>query len=145
MALDIIKKLFFTLCFSIILFASSSSIYLARSNYYITNGLIEEAKCNLIPNSNLYACDLTISYIVEGNSVTNQLIINSTKPYKKADNIGIEYDLNNYLNISLQTEYKRLALLTGLSGFIFLLTAIIFYNEIKKDISELLSYIPSFT
>lgn len=144
MALDIIKNLFITLCFSIILFASSSSIYLVRSNYHKTIGLIEQASCVFMPDSNLYACDLTISYMIDGTSIKNQLIINSTKSYKKADSIAMEYDLNNYLNISIQSEYKQIALLTSISGLVFLMTTIIIYNEIKKDIGELLSFIPTF-
>ena len=144
MSFDIIKNLFITLSFTIILFISSSSFYLAKSNYYRTNGIIEESKCTLIPNSNLYACDLTISYLVKGNKIINQLIINSNNPYKPGTNINIEYDVNNYLNISLQSEYKQIALLSSISGIIFMMTTIIIYNEIKNDINELLSYIPSF-
>ena len=74
MTLDIIKNLFFTFCFTIILFISASSIYLVRSNYYKTVGVIEESICTPIPNSNLYACDLTISYLIKGNYITNQLV-----------------------------------------------------------------------
>ena len=144
MTLDIIKNLFFTFCFTIILFISASSIYLVRSNYYKTSGVIEESTCTLIPNSNLYACDLTISYLIKGNYITNQLVINSNIKYKVGDSIHIEYDINNYLNISLQSEYKQIALISTVSGLIFMIITIILYNEIKKDINELLSYIPSF-
>jgi len=144
MSLDIIKNLFITFSFAIILFVSASSIYLVRSNYYKTVGLIEESTCTPIPNSNLYSCDLTISYIIKGNYITNQLVINSNIKYKVGDPIHIEYDTNNYLNISLQTEYKQIALISTVSGLIFIITTIILYNEIKKDINELLSYIPTF-
>ena len=144
MFINIIKNLFITLCFSIILFISASSFYLARGNYYRTNGLIEESNCTPIPNSNLYFCDLTISYLVKGNKITNQLIINSNNLYKIGTNINIEYDVNNYLNISLCSDYKQIALLSSVSGLIFMIITIIIYNEIKKDINELLSYIPGF-
>lgn len=144
MSLDIIKNLFITFCFTIILFVSASSIYLVKSNYYKTIGLIEESTCTSISNSNLYSCDLRISYIIKGNQITNQLVINSNIKYKVGDTINIEYDINNYLNISLQSEYKQIALISTVSGLIFMMITIILYNEIKKDIAELLSYIPSF-
>jgi hypothetical protein len=145
MPLDTVKNLFITLCFSIILFASGSSIYLVKSNYYKTTGLVEESKCIHIPKTNLYSCDLTISYSVAEDLVTNQLVINSDKPYKVGDKIDIEYDSGNYLNISTGTEYKQSGLLLSVSGLIFLIITIIIYNEIKKDISELLNFIPNFT
>jgi hypothetical protein len=144
MSFDIIKNLFITLSITIILFISASSFYLVRSNYHRTIGFIEESNCTPIPTSNSYSCILIISYLVKGNNITNRLIINSNNPYKPKTNINIEYDENNYLNISLQSEYKQIALLSGISGIIFMITTIIIYNEIKKDINELLSYIPNF-
>lgn len=144
MSFDIIKNLFITLSFTIILFISGSSFYLVRSDYYRTNGFIEESTCTLIPNSNLYSCVLTISYFVKGNKITNRLIINSNNPYKPGTYINIEYDINNYLNISLQSEYKEIALLSGISGIIFMIITLYIHYKIKKDINEILSYIPNF-
>jgi hypothetical protein len=144
MSFDIIKNLFIALSFTIILFISGSSFYLARSNYYRTIGFIEESICTPITNSNLYSCVLTISYLVKGNKITNSIIINSNNPYKSGTDINIEYDVNNYLNISLQSEYKQIALLSTISGIIFMIITLYIYNEIKKDIDELLSYIPNF-
>jgi hypothetical protein len=83
--------------------------------------------------------------VVQGNSITNKLIINSDRVYKPIDVIDIEYDTNNYLNISLKTEYKQIALISTVCGLIFLITSMIMYNEMKQGIinkiDNILSYV----
>lgn len=145
MSFDIIRNLFITLCFVIIFFMSASSLYIQRSNYSNTIATIENVSCVLIPNTNLYSCDLTINYAINNNKVSNQLIINSEQPYKKGDNVNIDYDINNYLNVSIKTEYKRIALISCVSAVVFLIVFISLYNQIRHEIIQKINNILSYT
>ena len=148
MLFDIIKNLFITICFTIILFLSSSSFYMAKSNYLNIDGVIEQSKCALIANSKLYFCDLTVSYLLEGTKITNRLITNCEKIYKQGDTITIDYDRNNYLNISYKTDYKQTAFISSACGLIFLIISIYIYNKyttnIIHKINNILGYISFF-
>jgi len=145
MSLDIIKNLFITTCFTIILFISASSFYITRSNCLSVDASIEQLNCVPIANSNAYACELTLGYIVNGNKIRNHLVINSDKIYKQGDIVEIEYDTNNYLNVSLKTEYKQIALISCVSATVLLITSIIIYDGIRQNIiqkiNNILSYI----
>jgi hypothetical protein len=153
MTIDIIKNFFIFICFTVILFLSSSSFYLSRSNYVETNGIIEESKCTDISStqSKIYFCELTISYFVNEHKskVTTKLAINSNKIYNVGDNIKIEYDNFNYLNITIKTEYKSAALLSCILALLFLIYTAVIYQEIKdsiiKKINWLLNYVSFFT
>ena len=149
MSIDIIQNLFIALSFAIMLFLSSSLFYTVRSNYASVDGTIEQSTCILFSNSKLYSCDLTVNYFVNGNKITNRLVINSEKMYKQGDSISIEYDVNNYLNISVKTEYKQIALSSSVCGIILLITSIIIYDKIEKSIMQkinnILSYVSFFS
>lgn len=149
MSLDIIKNLFITISFAIILFMSTSSFYMVRSNYSDVDGTIEHSNCVSTANSKLYSCYLTINYLVNGNKITNRIVINSEKKYKEGDIVSMEYDVNNYLNISFKTEYKRTALVSSVCGLIFLVTSIIIYDGIRQNvihkINNILSYMSFLT
>lgn len=144
MSFDFIKNLFLTLCFSIIFFMSSSSMFLIKSNYKTITATIEKADCKLINNTNVYFCDLNINYKIDNNLITNQLMTKSYKKYEDNDVIMIDYDTNNYLNISMETDYKQLSLISFLSGITFLITFFMIYTQIKKDINEEFNFIKSF-
>ena len=144
MSLDIIKNLFITISFAIILFMSASSFYMVRSNYSDVDGTIEQSNCIFTANSKLYSCDLTINYLVNGNKITNRIVINSEKKYKEGDIVSMEYDVNNYLNISFKTEYKQTALVSSVCGLIFLVTSIIIYDGIRQNIIQKINNILSY-
>ena len=131
--------------FSVILFISSSSLYLVRSNYNKTNALIQKSNCSYSPKSNEYICDLVISYEIDDDKIINQIIIKSSKRYKAGDIIEIEYDANNFFNVSHETFYKDYAILSSLSGIVLLLLAFHYVKEIKENtidkINNLLSFI----
>ena len=136
MSLDIIKNLFITISFTIILFISASSFYMVRSNYSDVDGTVEQSDCVSITNSKLYSCNLTVSYLVNKNKITNQIVINSEKKYKEGDIVSMEYDTNNYLNVSFKTEYKQTALVSSVCGLIFLIMSIIIYDGIRQNIIQ---------
>ncbi len=136
MSIEIIKKLFITLSFTIIFFIFAFSLYTVKSNYSSVDAIIEQSKCEQISNTTTYACDLTINYIIDGNKIVNRLLVNLPKKYNTGDTITIDYDTKNYLNISLKTEYKEFSFILSLSALIFLIIFTSTYKEIKLDIFE---------
>jgi hypothetical protein len=127
---------------------SSSSFYLVKSNYNIVNATIEKADCALISDKQLYQCDLTLNYMIDGISISNQIIVFSDIKYEEYDTIEIEYDINNFLNISKRSDCKLLSLISGLSGIVLIFTFFLMYKDIKnninKEIEKIMSYIPKF-
>ena len=85
---------------------SSSSFYLKTNNYNVVNATIEKADCTLIPDKQLYQCDLTLNYMIDGISISNQIIILSDIKYEEHDIIEIEYltiivnNEDNMINLS---------------------------------------------
>ena len=148
MSFEIITKLLLTLCFGIILILSSFIFYLPKSNYKTIIAQIEKAECEFIVTEKIYLCNLTINYTIDDILITNEILIKSDVIYKDNDLIEIEYDKNNLLNISEKTHYKKISLLSGISGLILLLMFLFFYDEIKNnifdDINKILSFIPKF-
>lgn len=134
MSIEIIKKLFITLCFTIIFFIFGFSLYMVKNNYSSVDGIVEQTNCTYNSDSKIYICDLTINYLIDGNKIVNRLVINSEKKYEIGDTIGIDYDKNNYLNISFKTEYKKFSIIFCLVGLIFLISYIYIYKEIRQDI-----------
>ena len=131
-----IIDLFLTLCFGIILLLSSSSFYLKTSNYNVVKATIEKADCTFISEKQLYQCDLTLNYMIDGMAISNQIIILSEQKYEEHDIIEIDYDINNFLNISKRNDYKLLSLISGLAGIIFLITFFLMYKSIKNGIDK---------
>lgn len=148
MSFEIITKLLLTLCFGIILISSSFTFYLPKSNYKTIIAQIEKAECEFIPKERIYLCNLTINYSIDDILITNEILIKSDVIYKDNDLIEIEYDKNNLLNISEKTNYKKISLLSSISGLILLLMFLFFYDEIKNniinDINIISSFIPKF-
>ena len=136
---DNIKYLLLSICFSSILIFMSSSLYLVRSNYNKTYAIIEKSNCVLSESSKEYICDLMIKYLIDNDIIINQIIIKSSKSYKIGDIIEIEYDVNNIMNISFETYYKKYALVSFLSAIIILLISIYLINKIKDNTNEKLN------
>lgn len=134
MALNNIEYLLLSLCTSVILFIIASSLYLTKSQYNKTNALIQKSNCHFSDKSNEYICDLTISYLIDNDIIINELIIKSIKPYNIGDIIKIDYDVNNYFNMSYETFYKKYALLSFFSAMILLLLAFFLMKEIKENL-----------
>jgi hypothetical protein len=133
MSLNNVKYLLLSISFSVILFVISSSLYLVRSNYNKTYAIIQKSNCYYSNKSNEYICDLTVVYQIDNDLIVNEIIIKSVKPYKIGEIIEIDYDVNNYYNISYETYYKKYALLTSLSGILLLFSAFYLFNEIKEN------------
>lgn len=148
MSFEIITKLLLTLCFGIILISSSFIFYLPKSNYKTIIAQIKKAECEFIPRERIYLCNLIINYTIDDILITNEILVKSEVIYKDNDLIEIEYDENNLLNISEKTNYKKISLLSSISGLILLLMFIFFYYEIKNnifdEITKILSFIPKF-
>lgn len=146
MSFEILINILLTLCFGVIFLSSSIIFYLPKSNYTSTIAKIDKVECYKIPNCELYSCNLTINYSVHGIIITNQLIAKSNKIYKEGDLIKIEYDENNFLNISLKTNYKMISYFLSISGLLLLLMFTYFYNEtkniIEKKIDNIINFIP---
>lgn len=144
MSFENITKLLLTLCFGIILISSSFIFYLPKSNCSFIVAQIEKSECEFIPTERIYLCNLTINYMIDDILIRNELLIKSNIIYKDNDLIEIEYDNNNLLNISKKTNYKKISLLSGISGVILLLMFIYFYYEIKNNIIDEINKISSF-
>jgi len=148
MSFEIITKLLLTLCFGIILISSSFIFYLPKSNYKTITAQIEKAECEFIPKKRIYVCNLNINYAIDDILIRNEILIKSDVIYKDNDLIEIEYDQNNYLNISQKTNYKIISLLSSISGLILLLMFLFFYDEIKNnifdEINKISRFIPTF-
>ena len=132
----------------IILISSSFIFYLPKSNYKTIIAQIEKADCEFIAKKRIYVCNLNINYAIDDILIRNEILIKSNVIYKDNDLIEIEYDENNYLNISQKTNYKIISLLSSISGLILLVMFLFFYDEIKNnifdEINKISSFIPTF-
>lgn len=148
MSFEIIKNLLLTLCLGIIFLSSSIVLYLPKSSYIPVIAVTEQADCYKISDKEMYICTLKINYSIHDIIITNQLVVNSNKIYKEGDLIEIEYDENNFLNISLKTNYKIISYFSSISGLLLLLLFAYFYNEtknvIENKIENVLNFIPKF-
>lgn len=128
-----INFLFLLLCFSVILFISTSTLYLANCNYNEINATIEKSVCNYDKTTNDYICDLTINYTIKNDKITNQIIINSPISYKECDVVKIEYNTNNFLDIRINTFYKNYSLILCLSAIVLLIFSVYVIHKIKEN------------
>jgi hypothetical protein len=144
MSIYVIKNLFIIISFAIVLFLSASLFYIKKSDYLNVEAIVEQSKCVPVKNSKLYFCTLDVTYLIDGNKISNQLVINSNIIYKQSDNITLECDSNNYLNVSVKTKYKEIALCSCLFALIFLLYSIVIFNDIKQEIMDKVNNISSY-
>ena len=148
MSFDNIKNLLIGICATIVLFLCASSLYIVRSNYKSTNANITEVNCIYDSKSKIYFCELTIEYFISNNKVTNKLIVGSQNKYVVGQIIEIEYDENNFIIISLKTQYRELSLFFSFCALALLIVTVGIYRDIKDDvissIDKILSYISIF-
>jgi hypothetical protein len=123
-------------------------MYSVKINYESCNAVVKKAVCLPVLNTNKFYCVLELNYTIDGNNITNQLIMNSDKKYIPNDIIVIDYDLNNYLIINEHSNYKHIASNLMSSGCILLIISFVIYhtvlNNINTQIDKVLYYLPSF-
>ena len=134
MSLHIIKKLFITLSFTIIFLIFASSLYTYGNNYSSVDAIIYKSFYIPTKNKKMYTCYLFLEYSINGNKITNQIIVNSPKPYQIGDTLDIDYNTKNFLNISLKSQYREISLFLSISALIFLVIFIILFREVTQDI-----------
>jgi hypothetical protein len=134
MNFDNIKILFLTLSLSVIFLLFASIFYINDSSYSKIQAIIEKSNCIFENKTKSYFCNLSITYSINENKISNNLIFNSKKSYSQGDKINIQYNKYNYLNIIYDTNYNFLPIISCICGILFVLLFIFTYSNIKFDI-----------
>ena len=127
----IIVNIFIIIIFCCLFFCSASLLFLSNSNKVTKWAKIIDTKCL---GSNKQLCELSIRYNIEEIIIDNKLIGNFSNVLKPNDFILIDYDPNNYLNISLHYSTNSYSVILILMGLFGLLICTILYDHMYKNI-----------